>query len=127
MKYLQDYKEANNTALLNQTGAFFAFSTEQLKEAKQPDTKYVNIGHGLLCPKGQEDTLINGLGKIHKEAIQEDIADNGIKAIIRRELYNHECFYTGDVSDAVSTLKAYGITTEQIGEVYRVEYPKADL
>ena len=127
MKYLSDYKETKHTELLNNTGAFFAFSTEQFNDKKKPDTKYVNCKHGLICPKGQVDNLLDGLSIIHEEAIKEDLAENGIKAIIKRELYNYECFYTGDISDAVSTLKAYDITEDQVQDMYRKEYKNADL
>lgn len=127
MKYLQDYKKAKTTVLLNSTGAFFAFNAKQFNEAKQPDTKYLNCGAGLICPKDNKQTLINGLTRIHEGAIQEDIAENGIKAIIRRELYNHECFYTGDITDALVKLNGYDITNEQVREIYNIEYPKADL
>ena len=127
MKYLSDYQEAKQTKLFNQTGAFFAFSTDQFNETKQPDTKYVNCKYGLMCPKGQVKILLDGLTKAHQEAIKEDIADNGINAIIKRELYNYECFYSGDISDAVSTLKAYDVTEDQVQDMYRKEYKNADL
>lgn len=127
MKYLQEYQEAKQTDLFNSTGAFFAFSMKQFNEQKQSGTKYVNCGHGMLCPKPNVDALIDGLGRINKEAIKKDIAENGIKAIIRRELYNYECFYTGDMTDAINALKSYNITNKQIREIYAIEYPKADL
>ena len=126
MKNLQDYQEEKQTALFNKTKAFFAFGTKQFDEQKQPNTKYVNCGAGLVCPKGQEKILVDGLTEIHQNAIKEDIAENGTEAIIRRELYNYECFYTGDISDAVSRLADYDIKVSQIQSVYRQELPNSE-
>ncbi|MBL4672324.1 MAG: hypothetical protein JKX81_08675 [Arenicella sp.] len=118
--------EEKQTALFNETKAFFAFGTKQFDEAKLPDTTYVNCGAGEICPKENVKILSDGLTKIHENAIKEDIAENGIDKIIIRELYNHECFYTGDISDAISTLKSYNITDNQVQVAYYKELPNSD-
>ena len=51
--------------------------------------------------------VLNSIDEIQSSAIKKDIDENGIDGIIRRELYNHECFYTGDISNAVSFLEQY--------------------
>ncbi len=81
----------------------------------------------MICPKENAKEFIDTLHSIHKGAIKKDIKENGKDAIIKRELYNHECFYTGDISDVVDKLKPYGFTIEEIREIYNIEYPKADL
>lgn len=127
MKTLQDYTKAKTSELFDSTGAFFAFSTDQFNESKQEGTVYVNCGHGLVCPKGQEKLLLDGLDSIGEAGIKEDIAENGLNAIIRRELFNYECFYQGDYSDALANLQSYNVTEEQVSKVYYTELPNADL
>lgn len=115
MKYLSNYTENLQTELFNKTGAFFAFSNAQFDEQKQEGVNYAAIGAGLICPKSNVDALINGLDRINSDGIAADIADNGIKAIIHRELANHECQISMDISDAVAKLADYpGITRETV-------------
>lgn len=114
MKYLQDYKEQAQTDLFRETGTFFAFSDSQFNEQKVDGVEYVNCGAGCICPKENVKTLLDGLGKIQKEAIAQDIAENGKEKIIERELYNHEAFYTGRISETLDEVKQYGFTREDV-------------
>jgi len=114
MKYLSDYTNDKQTALFSETGAFFAFSGKQFEEAKVDGIKYVNLGAGMICPKDNVTKLIDGLDSIQKEAIKQDIEENGVKAIIHRELGNHECQITMDYDEVVQLLKPYDITEEQV-------------
>jgi len=123
MKYLQDYQEKAQTELFKKTGSFFAFSNKQFNEAKKDGVKYVNLKAGLICPIENVEEVIRGIDSIYKGAIKKDLKENGKEAIIKRELYNHECFYTGDITDAFNVLKPYGFTEEEIREVYQAEMP----
>lgn len=114
MKYLSDYTQDPQTEAFERLGAFFAFSQEQLEEKRKPNVIYCALGAGLICPKENAQALLDELEAINKRGIEQDIAENGVEAIIRRELNNHECFYTGDVSDCVDALESYGIGREQI-------------
>ena len=125
MKYLQDYQEEAQTALFNKTGAFFAFNDNQFDEQKKDNVKYLSIDAGLICPEDNIPELIEKLDSIHKEAMAQDLKENGADGIIKRELYNHECFYTGDTMDV--GLQGYGFTDEQIQTVFDKEYPNANL
>jgi len=118
MKYLSYYMNNKQSALFKETGAFFAFSNKQFEEAKVDGVVYNNLGAGMICPKDNVDKLITGIDNIAKESIAQDIADNGVNAIIRRELDNHECDYTGDYDGAIYALKGYGITEEQIHFIF---------
>jgi len=119
MKYLSDYTNVKQTKLWNDNGAFFAFGDKQLDEQKQEGVSYVSLGMGLIAPKENASKIIEGLESIYTEGIQQDISDNGIKAIIHRELANHEAQITNDISDTVEALEFYGITRAQV----RAEYP----
>ena len=118
MNYLSDYTSENQTKLLNDNGAFFAFGEKQLDEQTQEGVSYVLIGAGLIAPKENASKILKGLESIIAEGIQQDISDNGIKAIIHRELGNYETQITGDISDTVDALEDYGITRAQVSAEY---------
>lgn len=120
MKYLNDYTEEATTKALKNAGALFAFNDKQLNEQKKEDIKYITIGLGLVCPEHNAKDLIKKLGDITKDGITQDILENGTEGIIKRELSNHEVYYTGDISSVVDALAGYeGITKETILEVYK--------
>ena len=127
MKYLSDYQENAQTRLFNKTGAFFAFSNKQFDEAKKEGIKYVSMGAGLICPEPYVKEMIETLDSIYRGAIKKDLKENGKEAIIKRELYNYECFYTGNISTAVENLDPYGFTEEEIRVIYNNEYQHANL
>jgi len=115
MFYLSHYTNELQTELFNSTGAFFAFSQKQFDEAKQEGVKYTSLGGGMLCPSDNIDALTNGLDSITADGIAADIKANGLKAIIHRELANHESQISMDISDTVSALADYpGINEESI-------------
>ena len=118
MKHLSHYVQEQQTALFNLTGAFFAFSQDQLNEKRVKCIIYVSLGAGLICPKNTADDLSSGLETIQQAGIKADIAENGIPAIIQRELHNHECQITMDSSDAFDALEQYGITKDQVGAAW---------
>jgi len=120
MKYLSHYIEAKQTELFDKTGAFFAFSQAQFEEKIKEGIKYVSMGSGLICPKDKADELNEGLSRIAKEGMQEDLAENGRVGIIHRELGNHEYCITHDPTDTIEKLAPYGIIAEEI----RAEAPK---
>ena len=118
MKSLNDYTQDKQTKLLNDNGAFFAFGQKQFDEKTVKGTKYVSIGAGLICPKSNADNLVQGLSNINDEGIAQDIQENGIPAIIHRELANYESQITNDIDDTVQALEEYGITREQVQAEY---------
>ena len=124
-KTIKQYTEEKTTALFDKTGAFFAFSTAQFDEAKKEGVKYVSMGAGLICPKENAETLIKEFNEINKAAIEQDKTDNGAETIIKRELYNYECFYVCDIRDAVKALKKYGYSEAEIKAVYDAEKENA--
>ncbi len=124
MKSLSNYTNALQTKLFTATGAFFAFSSKQLNEKKKDGVVYVSMGSGMICPRTEAANLMSGLDGINKTGIAQDIEENGIKAIIHRELANYESQITGDIGDTAAALTDYPITKEQIrsefGEYYQL-------
>ncbi|CAK2900596.1 BCTnown [Vibrio crassostreae] len=127
MKYLSHYIQDKQTQAFNDAGAFFAFSNQQFDEAKKDSVKYASLGMGLICPVDNAKQLMTRLDSIAQEGIAEDIKENGKKAIIRRELFNHECFYTNDICDCVEKLEGYGISYDEIYEVFNHIRKKEDV
>ena len=118
MKTLSDYTKEAHTDIFNSLGAFFAFSDNQFDMNKEEGIEYCSLGGGLIVPKEKANELSKGLVSISKKGKEQDLAENGIKAIIRRELFNYESFYIGDISDCVEALASYGIEREDIQREY---------
>jgi hypothetical protein len=129
MKYLTNYTEQAQTDLFNETGAFWAFSNAQFAEKQQPGVTYVTIPglNGLVCPKKLASNFVDRLIAIGEEGRKMDLQENGKEAIIKRELYNHECFYTGQPEDIYEDMKCYGFTEQDVRAVYVKELPNSDL
>jgi len=134
MKYLSDYMEKAQTQLFNELGVFFAFSGKQFEEGKKKidhlfkkEDRICDCGYGMFCISRNAKKLMEGLEKIHSDAVKQDIMENGVRNIIIRELGNHECWYTGDISDAVEKLKPYGVEKQQIKQIFYEEYQNQTL
>ena len=119
MKYLAEYTAKPIEDAMNTAGAFFAFGQEQCDAKADQSKQYAQLGMGLMCPVDTAAQLTVDLAKIHAQGVKDDIADNGLNAIIRRELSNYECYYTGDAEDAISALELYPVTREDILKVFK--------
>jgi hypothetical protein len=126
MKYLSDYTKESTTKALNKAEAFFAFSDKQFNEAKTDGISYISLGAGLLCPRKTAEQLTKDMDNAIKAGIKQDIKENGINGIIKRELYNYEAFYTGDIEATTEALDGYNITANQVMEVYNTEKEKVN-
>jgi hypothetical protein len=120
MKYLSDYTEEEITKAMRKAGAFWAFSDKQFNEQKREGVEYSHISCGLICPKGKGKELIEDLDRAIGNGRKQDIEENGIEKIIRRELANHEATYTGDITSTEQALKGYNIPKEDIIKVYKI-------
>lgn len=119
MKTLNNYTDSKISAVLEKHGAYFAFSKKQFEEKQVEGVKYVTDGSGMVCPKENYNQLIKEMNEIYEEGVKQDIAENGLTAIVKRELANYECYYTNDIEDAVDALESYGITHEQVLTVFK--------
>jgi hypothetical protein len=121
-----EFKNKIIAELLEKHGVFFAFSQDQLNKGRKEGVEYVNGGSGMIIPKANKDTFETELSESVKKIIDYDKEHNSKEKIIIRELYNYECFYTGDVSDAIDALDGYGYTNQEIYETYYKELPNAE-
>ena len=124
---LKKEKEDKIGTLITDCGMFFAFSNEQFNANKTPlkeGEKYVHLGAGAYLPKGQVDNYLNGVKAISKEFTEAVRENKQRRANILYELNNYECFYTGDIEDAINALGS-DYTIEEVQEVYNIERKKA--
>lgn len=121
MKTLNCYMQDAQTELFNRLGVFFAFSNAQIEEQRKPGVEYTTVGAGMIVPKDNAKEVVESLEAIYKTAIAEDLAENGINAIIDRELQNYECYYTHEIDDCADALEDYGIVRDQVWFVYNRE------
>ena len=118
MKYLSDYTKQNITDLLKKYNGFFAFGQKQFDEQKKEGMKYVSRGSGLIHEAGKTKDFDKEFSNIIKEARKQDLKENGKEGIIKRELSNHECYYTGDIEQACDALKDYNINDEEVLKIF---------
>ena len=100
--------------IFDKYGAFFAFSNKQFDEKADKSKKYTSCGAGLICPVNNKQLMQAELDIAIKKHEEKDMAENGKKKIIWRELANYECQISYDISDAVAALGSYGITKDEI-------------
>ena len=129
MKTLTNYTDTNISKALDKAQAFFAFSDKQVEEGKAKqgltdDIKLVSLGMGMICPQDTGKQLLKDIDKAHKDGIAQDIKENGKEAIIKRELYNHEAFYTGEIDQTVDALSEYNFSAGDILDIYKLENAK---
>ena len=124
MKYLSDYMEEKQTALFNKTGTIFAFSDKQFEEQKVKGKQYSRLAQGMVTEKGNEIEVIEGLDKIYRDSIKQDMKENGKDKVILRELLNHEAFYVGNIEETIHTLEDYPITEDDISQIFQKNWSK---
>jgi hypothetical protein len=129
MKYQEIRKESEKKRhqLMTDCNVFFAFNNEQftegsLKNPLQEGEKYTSIGAGGYLPKSKLNDFINGLDLISKCEKSEIKKYKEIDECIKFELYNHECFYSGDLTDVFNILP---YDNKRILEVYNKERKNA--
>ena len=117
MKSRQEYHEPGMTAIFKEYGAFFAFSQNQYNHCALAGVEYSHVCSGLYVPKAYLQTVEDALAENAKKAVQQDLAENGIHAIVERELRNHEYGYTWDITDTLSALADYDVTAAQVKSI----------
>jgi len=120
MKYLSHYTEKAQTALFRELGVFFAFGDDQFNEKAIKCIRYASVGAGMICPVVNVKSLDEGLKNIGISARIKDVEENGIDAIIQRELGNYECQIVGSYEDALPSLLTYGITEKEVKDGYKL-------
>jgi len=123
-KTLKQIKHDEQTKILKNNGAFFAFNDQQFKEQKKQNTIYVNMGVGLICPKNNAKTLKKELDELNKKAIKKQMETQSIKEIVFKNCSNYELQYSYNGEQEIKDiLKDYPIKEIEIIRYYQ-EYIK---
>ena len=125
---LKDQLEAKTSQLIEQCHVFYAFSEEQLKEgmAKHPiaeGEKYSRLFGGGFCPKKHAKPFLDGIEANHNWLIAEVEKAGLQEAEVLYHLCNHECFYTGDITDVIEVTDGR-YSEDFIRKVYKENYPE---
>ena len=115
--------EQDQTKILDDNGAFFAFSNEQWEQANNQSLTYKSLGGGLYCPENNVDLLAKQLKESHNCKIKWELENNSLKDIIWYELANYESQIEGDITEAGAALSYYGISIDAVKKEY-VSYYK---
>lgn len=112
------------TELFEANSVFFAFSDSQVLEGMAQynitdKSLLVSLGAGMIAPRANVKAISLGLKTIQADKKKMVKERSDIKKTILYELNNYECFYTGDITDALEALSAYDVTREQILAVYK--------
>lgn len=123
MKTIDEIKkeqEEKLSALFKELGIFFAFSQEQFDSHKKEGVTYVAGDLGMILPKENVKAFYDRHGKLIDEEIAQLKANVPLDDFIRHELWNHECFYTGNYGEIFELVKAYyaQCTMEDIKRVF---------
>jgi hypothetical protein len=128
MKKVNDYitlKEKISSAKMNKIlddlKVFWAFGNSQFEEGlKQIDEKKENmtsIGMGGFIPKKNLKEYIKQMTDYQTWYVKE-VKKLDANQVIRYELNNYECYYSGDITDAFKVLEEFGFTKEDVLKVF---------
>lgn len=132
MKTFNELKEELNERKneeLNKTGIFYAFSNAQFEENKThknaQDNEFINVGFGAFIHKSNKQKLDNYINNIKPQLEKEFTNKINIDDLIKYELINHECYYTGEWDEIIPIIASYYPTLkeneiiEKIQKVYK--------
>lgn len=105
--------------VLDQYGAFFAFSNNQFEEKRKEGVKYVSLGAGLIAPKGTGQKIVDGIEAARKNGVAQDKKEKTNKQIIWDAFANYECQIVGSPEDAIEALDGYGFSDEEIQKEWK--------
>jgi len=110
------------TESYNKCKVFWAFSNEQFdenlkKEGIDKNERITSIGMGGYLPSKNVKKYIK-LMEEHSDWFKTEIKKVNKEEVILYELRNFECYYTGDITDALQVLESYGFTKAEVVEVF---------
>ncbi|MGR5448733.1 DUF7659 family protein [Vibrio sp. PNB22_3_1] len=127
MKTINCYTQEKLNIIMREHGAFFAFSPEQVHKGvtqaschgfSSDKRDYSCDETGMFAPITEMVECERKITELYEWAAKQRLQDYGKQAIIKYELANHECGYTGDPSAAVDAVAIYGITEAEVHKVF---------
>lgn len=121
MTDLTKYINSETSKAMAEVGAFFANTVEEYRRQKIEGVKYARVATGLICPSAKVASFNRLLSNVDVPNPIAQAVQSGCGAIIKRELYNRDSFWSGEIDDAVCGLAKYGFTTDEVAAVYNSE------
>jgi hypothetical protein len=115
------------TKLFEKHQLFFCFDQKTFYNKRLKNVEYASVLSGGYLPKVHALPFRDDYKDLIEKGIKEHIALIPKRKLIQDALSNHECYYTGEIDDAIEALADYGITDEEIREVYSSTYQEQDL
>jgi|AntDeeMinimDraft_5_1070356.scaffolds.fasta_scaffold07987_3 hypothetical protein len=133
MKQIHELKTEKGekiSLLLKECNVFFAFSDEQFNKNKTPlkdGEKYVRLQGGGFVPKSFINQFLSGCADVEKWYKAEAGSNKKIRIEnIKYELSNYECYYTGEIDEAIQAL-GKGYTRKEVLAVFQKERLTIDI
>ncbi len=108
---IKDEYDKNYNDELKNAGVFWAFSNNQFDENKTykdaPDNEYISVGAGGYIHKSDKHKFENFVKVIAPKLKADFVSKIEMNDLIKYELINHECYYTGDLSEVVEIVHSY--------------------
>ena len=105
--------------VLDQYGAFFAFSNEQFEEKRKEGVIYVSLGAGLIAPKGTGQKIVDGIEAARKKGVAQDKKEKTNREIIWGQFANYECQIVGSPEEGFEALEGYGFSQEELDREWK--------
>lgn len=127
--YLKNsYMQDEMSKIFKKYQVFFAFSDKQFnegleKEGISKNEKLSSISGGGFVPKKNAKAFLNDFEGLHNNLVKE-VKKLNKADVIEYELGNYECYYTGDITDALEVLTDYDFTKEDVSKVYHATKSK---
>jgi len=115
------------TKIMHDKGAFFAFGDKQFNEQKVDGVQYISLHSGMIVPKDNAEDVVSEIKLASAAHTERVLAQYSPEELIDYELGNHECHISGDIDDAASALKPFGIEREQVIARYPEFIDKQDF
>lgn len=106
-------------------GAFFAFNQKQFNEQSKEGIEYVNCGGGLIAPADIVEEMLDSAEAHYSKENLRILNENGLDNCILYELWNHECFYTYNLSEVTDICKdRWNTSAEDVKRVFNANKHK---
>lgn len=104
---IEKERETKVSAMFEELGVFFAFSNEQFEKSRKEGVTYVQMPYGMIAPKENAQRIHEAFDRIHNQTQASFKQQVPMEEYILHELWNHECFYTGNYSEILDQIQLY--------------------
>lgn len=124
----REYRD-KQTEMFNRYGVIFAFSDKQFEQQRKQGMEYISAGCGMLVPQDNEDLVFAELEALRQRKGEEMRSNVPREQYIFDALNNYECFWTGDVDNALEDALNYypDCSYDEVFRIYIKYLPNAEF